>query len=199
MTLATITGLTGVSLLLTAVILKLLLIFKLPLQKARIAALLVFIAALIPVEGYSVSLYLRGLFNNVSITTMCLLLLFLYRPEQSNMHSRTVFILTALAGILLYPFALGYSPVDPYAWGYLNQSHGLTAPLILTGVLALLTIYAFIKQNSLLLTCILTSIIAWQLNLLESRNIWDYLLDPLLWLYSLLQLPVIVFKHIKKQ
>ncbi len=198
MTLATITGLTGISLLLTAVILKLLLIFKLPLKKARIVILLVFIAAFIPVNGYSVSLYLRGLFNDVSITTMCLLLLFLYRPVQSNIQSHTVFILTALAGTLLYPFALGYSPVDTYAWGYLNQSHGLTAPLTVTGFLLLLATYAFIKQNNLLLTCILLGITAWQLNLLESRNIWDYLLDPLLWLYSLYQLPVIVFKHIKK-
>ncbi len=198
MTLATITGLSGVSLLLSAVILKLLLILKLPLNKARIIALLVFIASFIPVEGYSVSLYLRGLFNDLSITTLCLLLLFLYRPQVPHIQSHSVFILTALAGMLLYPFALGYSPVDPYAWGYLNQSHGVTAPLIFTGFLVLLATYAFIKHNSLLLTCILLGITAWQLNLLESRNIWDYLIDPLLWLYSLYQLPIIVFKYIKK-
>ena len=195
MTLATIIGLSGVSLLLSAVILKLLLILKLPLNKARIIALLVFIASFIPVEGYSLSLYLRGLFNDLSITTLCLLLLFLYRPQVQHIQSRSVFILTALAGLLLYPFALGYSPVDPYAWGYLNQSHGLTAPLTVTGLLLFLAAYAFIKQNTLLMACIMTSIIAWQLNLLESRNIWDYLLDPLLWLYSLYQLPVIIWRH----
>ncbi len=198
MTPATIIGLSGVSLLLSAVILKLLLILKLPLNQARIIAVLVFIASFMHVDGYSVSLYLRGLFNDLSITTLCLLLLVLYRPQVQYIQNRSVFILTALAGLLLYPFAQGYSPVDPYAWGYLNQSHGMTAPLTVTALLLLLAAYAYIKQNTLLLTCILLSVITWQLNLLESRNIWDYLLDPLLWFYSLYQLPVIVFKHIKK-
>ena len=199
MTLETIIGLSSVSLLLSTVVLKLLLIVKLPLNKARITTALLFIASFIPVEGYSVSLYLRGLFNDLSITTLCLLVLFLYRPQIQHIQSRSVFILTALAGLLLYPFALGYSPVDPYAWGYLNQSHGLNAPLTVICFLLLLAAYGYIKQNTLLLTCILTSIIAWQLNLLESRNIWDYLLDPLLWLYSLYQLPVIIWQHVYKK
>ncbi len=199
MTLETIIGLVGVSLLLSAVILKLLLILKLPFNKARIFAVLVFITSFIPVEGYSVSLYLRGLFNDLSITSLCLLLVFLYHPQVPHSQSRSVFVLSALAGIVLYPFALGYSPVDPYAWGYLNQSHGLTIPLTVIALLLLLTAYAFIKQNTLLLTCIFLSITAWQLNLLESRNIWDYLLDPLLWLYSLYQLSVIIRRHIYKK
>ena len=109
MTPATIIGLSGVSLLLSAVILKLLLILKLPLNQARIIAVLVFIASFMHVDGYSVSLYLRGLFNDLSITTLCLLLLVLYRPQVQYIQNRSVFILTALAGLLLYPFAQGYS------------------------------------------------------------------------------------------
>ncbi len=198
MTLATLIGLSGQSLLVAALVLKLLLLLKVPGKTAAIMSALIFIITFIPLEGYSINLYLRGLFNDLSITTLCLLMLFLYQaflyqPLSQSVYSRTVYIPVAVSGAVLYPLALGYGPVDPYAWGYLNQSHGLTAPLLFIAVLLLLASYAFIKQYTLLLICILLSVTAYQLNILESRNIWDYLLDPLLWIYALIQLPFMVF------
>lgn len=47
---------------------------------------------------------------------------------------------------------------------------------------------AFIKQYTVLLFSLVVASIAYQLSLLESQNLWDYLLDPLISLYAIIMM-----------
>jgi hypothetical protein len=68
--------------------------------------------------------------------------------------------------------ALGLSAFDPYALGFAGPARGLLL------VLSLLALFAWWGGRILLLLAILLGIGAYRLGLLESSNLWDYLLDP---------------------
>lgn len=185
LSLQTIIGLTGISILLSAILLRVLLFYKIKKQAAYLISVLLFAMSFISFSGDSISFYFRGLFNDLSITTLILLIYFFTRPEANSSQTRPLFFLVAIAGLFFYPTALGFGPVDPYSWGFINKDHGLLPPLIFIIILAGLMYFAFIKNNSILLLSLVLSTIAFQLGLLESRNIWDYLFDPLIFIYAL--------------
>jgi hypothetical protein len=82
----------------------------------------------------------------------------------------------AVAGLVLYPAALGLGRWDPYSLGW-----GFSA---LFGLVGLLGAYHLICGNRFGWV-VLIAIVAWQLRLLESRNYWDYLLDPVYFVVAL--------------
>lgn len=87
----------------------------------------------------------------------------------------TVFTFAVLTGIGLYPSALGWGRFDIYTLGW-NFS-----PLtIAVGALAIGLIWRGHRFSLVLLGALL----AWQLGLMESHNLWDYLVDPVLFLLS---------------
>jgi hypothetical protein len=67
--------------------------------------------------------------------------------------------------------------------------------MVFIGILAILMWLAFIKNKLLLLVCLTSATLAYQLGLLESQNLWDYLLDPIIFIYALFALS---FKFIIK-
>ena len=139
---------------------------------------------LLPVKGMPLCRWLFSMNANFSITLTSLLFcrvlqngpeIKLFRPVDFQ----TAWIFAAIAGIILYPMALGLGPFDPYAagWGFSWLSVTI---LVLTIVLAVLkNRFAFV---------LLLAVLAWNFHLLESRNLWDYLLDPFLTVRSLLML-----------
>jgi hypothetical protein len=178
-------GLIGVTLLLACALLKLLLTLNVDKKIAYIVSLMAFVIAFVPYSGYSISLYLRGFFNDLSITTVMLLLFYLFKPEQPKQQSLYFYLIVAFTGLLLYPMSLGLGPVDPYGWGYFSAQTNLLSAIIFIVILAFILILSYIKRYSLLLIILVTTLLAWQLKLLESHNLWDYLIDPLVWLYAL--------------
>jgi hypothetical protein len=66
---------------------------------------------------------------------------------------------------------------DPYTLGF--SAVGLPAAII-----ALAAVCAW-RRYWLLTTVSILSLAAYGIGLLESSNAWDYLIDPLLWLYAL--------------
>ena len=79
------------------------------------------------------------------------------------------------AGLALYPMALGLGGFDPYAlgWGF----------SWLFAFLAMVTIALLLMKNRfavVLIACIL----GYDLHLLESPNLWDYLVDPFFVFFS---------------
>ena len=77
------------------------------------------------------------------------------------------------------PLALGLGPVDPYAFGY--------APLGMTILLSLASVLTWFRGGRDLAVVLLLPIVAFNLQLLESNNLWDYLLDPILLAYAMVQ------------
>ena len=152
----------------------------------RVAALCTLaLAALLPVDGLSLAGYVRGVVGDLSITTVVVMLLTIasrvsHRQVVPEKERIALFGFVVLCGAFLYPMALGATAYDPYRMGY--DSYFLPASLVLLGLAAWLT-------NLLLITfCITLAMLAYSIGWYASTNLWDYLLDPVLFLCSLLYL-----------
>ena len=128
----------------------------------------------VPVRGISIAGWVRGLNANFSILFAGLLAVAVWEAEfRRNLFSArdwaAGWVFGALAGLGLYPLALGWGRFDPYEWGW------TFSPLFVAG--AVLTVILLWKQNRFGFLLLL-AILAYNLRLLESTNYWDYLLDP---------------------
>lgn len=141
--------------------------------------------ASMPLNGLQMADYLRSLVGDPSLTLVVLLVLSLVeyawgRPLVDPRERRAVPLFALPAGILLYPGALGWGYFDPYALGYSSLTFLL--------VLALAALAAWFARQRLLLVCLLVAVIGRTFEVLESRNFWDYLIDPMLVGYGLIVL-----------
>ena len=101
------------------------------------------------------------------------------RPVLERRDRDAAWTFGAIAGLLLYPFALGVGSIDPYEWGWYRS------PLfVVVGVLTGWLIWTRHRFGILLLA----AVIALHLRLGESSNYWDYLIDPVYWFASLVVL-----------
>jgi len=146
---------------------------------------MVALVVLIPIGGMPLAAYLRGWIGDLSITSLVLLTLTLLTrlPGRKIFDSKEyspLFILVALAGLVLYPMALGIGYWDPYRLGLGNV-------WFLCGLL-LLALAAYFYRLSLVTFIIVLAVLAWSIEWYESRNLWDYLLDPLLFIYVITRL-----------
>ena len=183
--LQTMLGLTGISLLLSVTLLRVLLFFKLKKQLSYFIAILLFATSFVSFSGDTINFYFRGLFNDLSITSLILLSYYFIQPETDKKQTQPIFLLLVITGLFFYPTALGLGPVDPYAWGFISKDHGITTPLIFLSLLAGLMYFALVKSYSILLLSLVLATLCYHSGLLESRNIWDYLFDPLVFIYAL--------------
>ncbi len=138
------------------------------------------LVALVPVGALPLAGYLRGVVGDLSLTTLVVLLRGMLRPPpQDPFDARNTLalqILVAAAGLALYPLALGLGPVDSYRLGY--------GPWAL-GVLFVVAVVAILLDLPLVTSCVGLGVLAWAVGAYESRNLWDYLLDPLVWAWAL--------------
>lgn len=139
-------------------------------------------AALAPVAALPAAGYLRGAVGDLSLTTLLLLLRSLLRPvcgwgpvEPRNRLALQV--LVAVGGLALYPLSLGLGGPDPYRLGY--------ASLGFLSALFLLAMVAWLLGLHLVAACLALAVLAWALGACESRNLWDYLIDPFVSAYGL--------------
>lgn len=82
----------------------------------------------------------------------------------------------AVAGTVLYLHPLVGTDMDVYFWGW---ERGVAASVL--GALAVLAIAGGLRAGLLLVA----ALAALGLDALESRNAWDYVIDPFYWLLSL--------------
>lgn len=196
MTLTTIIGAGGHTLLLTAIILRMAHGLKLRMSHSYILAIVALALTLTPIGPLSVAQFSRGLFGDLSITSILLLGRFLILPQAARSESRQLFILVCITGILFYPAALGLGMIDPYQWGYLNSYRGIEIPMLFLGGLIVIMMIAGRMENSLIMLCITAAVGAFMLEAMESRNIWDYLIDPMIFIYGLISLGICLIKQI---
>jgi len=145
------------------------------------------VAALVPIGALPLAGLLRGVVGDLSLTTLVLLLVGLRRHLRAEepVDNRSMFALQcllAVGGLALYSLALGLGTWDPYRLGYGD-------PWFLAALLAVaLTALAF--DLPLVTFGLAVGVLAWALETYESRNLWDYLLDPLVfaWAFSSLML-----------
>ncbi len=131
---------------------------------------------LLPVGPLPVAGWVRGIVGELSVTTTVLLLVHLLRPvvplpavgDRSRLALQA---LVAAGGLLLYPLTLGFGPADPYRLGFAHTGFVCT--------LLLLSLIAWYNRLHAVSLCLAVDVAAWATGALESRNLWSYLLDPL--------------------
>lgn len=142
-----------------------------------------YVVVMFPVAGWSLTVWLRGMVGDLSITSMLLLSAAVYarlfKTELKwDARERSALLgLLAVLALLLYPFALGLGTLDPYRSGY-----GGVGLLLMLALLALW----LMRRNFYLLPLVFAlAATSWSFNMLESTNLWDYLIDAPLAIYAL--------------
>jgi hypothetical protein len=130
------------------------------------------------------SAYVRGVTGELSIVTM-LLLWSSVLPSAKNIPPGFK-VSVAVIAMVFYPLALGLGMLDPYAWGY-----GSIGLLIATIFFAVVCGLAGWTKGVWILSF---AIIAWATHWHESSNLWDYLLDPFLAIWTLLAIPNAIYQ-----
>jgi hypothetical protein len=133
-----------------------------------------------PLGGLPLARWLAGVVDHWSVPAIALLasavIQRLFGIELLQGKDRqAAWIFGALAGLLLYPLALGWGPFDPYSLGW----H--FGPLFVA--VAVLAVVCISRHNRFGLVLVL-AIAAWHLRAVESGNYWDCLLDPFYFLIS---------------
>lgn len=129
--------------------------------------------------------YFRGYAGEISVTTVLILLLEIFpRPRFSYFSKgygwgRGAWGIVVM-GLLLYPSVLFMTPWYAYGWGYPDGPNGW---LMLLVVLAVGSYWWW--RRSWLAALLPLGVAAYWLGLLESNNLWDYLIDPLVFLWAL--------------
>ena len=154
-------------------------------KRKLIVAVLLVLCLFVPLNGLSISQWLRSALGDLSVLTLAIFaniaLQRLFNVHLVSAEARQNLLrVIALVGVLFYPLALGLGPVDPYAFGY--------APVWMTVLLVLASGMGWISGRRDLAVILLLPVVAFNLQLLESNNLWDYLLDPILLAYALVQI-----------
>jgi len=132
------------------------------------------ILLLLPMRGFSLLFWSGSLMAKVSVPLIGLLLaLMIERLFSCTLFSpwewRTSWIFGILGSLVLYPAALGLGPIDPYCWGWGNNFFLLA--------IAALVLFFLVTQNRFALLMLL-ALAAFDMELQDSTNLWDYLIDP---------------------
>ena len=148
---------------------------------ALISALIAACGLFLPVNEVSLILQLKGVFSDLSLTTVTLLIAWpLSKVTNISLNRPDLTSLCAVISILalfLYPMALGVGPYDPYALGY--------EPFALLTLIAAMGIVAVQKKCWLSAATVIVALLGYWLKVLPSQNLWDYLLDPILAIFAI--------------
>jgi hypothetical protein len=136
---------------------------------------LAIVVVCIPVKGVALGRWIVSINANYSIPLTALALSKVWENGTGRvlLDARSLLVgwwFGCACALALYPMALGLTGCDPYAAGWSFSW--------LFGFLLVLTIVLLISKNRfayVLMGCIL----CFNLQLLESTNLWDYLVDPI--------------------
>ena len=154
-------------------------------KRSYLFVILLAIGLFFPIYGLSFAEWLRSVIGDLSMLTLIIfsdsLLRRLFKRSFLDVSSRNTLLLgVGILGLVFYPLALGLGSFDPYQFGF--------TPLILPLVLGLISVYAWFAGKRIIAIILLLPLIAFNVQLLESVNLWDYLMDPILLMYALIQL-----------
>lgn len=159
-----------------------------------VAYLLAALLIVMPLNGVLLIEYSRGYFSDLSVSTLLIVCISLVnRLTNIRMQlNKGFYLVILLTGLFLYPASMGGSMVDPFVLGY-SSNEGYLIFIFGLSLIALISI--FVAQLHVTV-CIVLSLIAYNLNLYESQNIWNYLIDPISFIYCVIALSVYTIKSV---
>ena len=155
-------------------------------RSAKWAAAICFVVLWCPVGSAQLPLvaYIRGISSDLSITLVALACLDLRQrlwglAAVDWRERMAVNAVVGVAALFLYPLALGWGDWDVYraGWG---------APGMWVGLL-ILSLFCWAQGLRLVPILVVLALLAWRFGILESTNLWDYLMDPWLAFAALFQ------------
>ena len=150
-----------------------------------------FALGLIPFGDLSIAHYVGLLTGDISPVTVTLLLVYVYGQFFGRTYSAdisTIQLLISGTAIMLYPTALGLSMFDPYSHGY--------HPIVLSPLLLALFCLGVYRGWYLLSTVLAIAFASYVLSILDSDNLWDYLIDPVLAIWCLCNIKPVSYTHL---
>jgi hypothetical protein len=119
--------------------------------------------------------YVRGISSDLSISLVAIACLGMYRRLSGAdlVHCRernATNVAFAVAALFLYPLALGWGDWDSYRLGW--GAPGMWVALLVV------SLACWGRGLRLLPMLIALGLMAWATGVLESTNLWDYLIDP---------------------
>jgi multisubunit Na+/H+ antiporter MnhF subunit len=175
-------GLLGCGLLSLAAVATLIRLRRLPVRARYAVMLAAALALFVPIGDLSIAAYVRGATGDLSTATLVLagaacFTQVMGRVLIEHRDKQALCWLLALAAAFLYPFALGWTRFDPYALGF-GSIEFITA-------LLLITLASWWARLNLVVLVVVVAVLAFLGGAYESRNLWDYLIDPLVSVYAL--------------
>lgn len=163
-------------------------VFALAVRRSlRLAVILALTASgflFVPINSVSLILQLKGVFADLSLTTVMLLTIWpLLRVNNISLNGSDFTWLCAAVLTLaftLYPMALGVGPYDSYMLGY--------QPSVLLTLVAAMGVLAVQKKYWVSAATVVVVLFGYWLRVLPSQNFWDYLLDPILVIFAVIYL-----------
>jgi hypothetical protein len=187
-------GLLGCGLFSLAAAATLLRLRRLPVRARYAVMLAAALAVFVPIGDLSVAAYVRGITGDLSMATLILacaacLAQLTGKTLIGRRDLRALCWLSLSAAVLLYPFALGWTPFDPYSQGY--------GSIEFSTALLCVTLAAWWARLYVIVFIVIVAALAYLVGAFESRNLWDYLIDPLVSVYALVRLmaPGIVLRQ----
>jgi hypothetical protein len=176
------TGLFGITLAIFSLLVRVPRIQAFPVRRRAAVLAAAIVLVTIPLWGLSLSGFVRGITGDLSITTLALLALALTRSLSGyvwvgDTNRLRMLRAIAIAAVVFYPLALGFTEFDPYRLGYGN----LWFIVFLLG----LAVWSGLRYSAFFTLCLALAVAAWSAGWNESPNLWDYLLDPWLAIYAI--------------
>jgi hypothetical protein len=168
----------------------------LPVSALLVVMAVALVVALLPFNGLIIGSYVFSLTSYLSVSSMLLLLAYLilngagdrckllHSYWQSSEQWMPVHGFFVLSGVLLYPLAAGLTLFDPYRLGFSGSLASSVLPLYLLAW----AVICVLRGWYLLLLLLVGAVLAYYLKILPSLNLWDYVLDAPLVMYSLFML-----------
>lgn len=162
--------------------------------QAAVFALLI-VVALIPIDKLNGSQHFLTIAGHLSFTSMCLLGAFIVGKFSGSVlwkrgEKQLMLPAVLVCGILIYLAAFGVVTFDLYQLGYSSVS--------LIAALTVAAVAAAVARFNILFSVLVSAAAGFQLHLLHSHNIWDYLVDPLLVIYAAASLSIAAVGSIKR-
>jgi hypothetical protein len=155
-------------------------------RSAKWVTAIFFVVLWVPVGAAQLPMlaYIRGISSDFSITLVVLACLDSRRRlcglAAVDLRERmAIDAAVAVAALLLYPLALGWGDWDLYRLGW-------GAPGMWIGLLTL-SLFFWVQGLRLVPILVALALLAWCFGILESTNLWDYLMDPWLAFAALFQ------------
>ncbi len=155
-------------------------------QRAKWGTALCFVVLWLPLGAAHLPplAFVRGITSDLSITLVALACFGLCQrlaglPAMIQREKTALNGAIAAAALFLYPMALGWGDWDSYRCGWDAWS-------MWTALLALSSL-AWARGLRLLPLLVGLALLAWSASVLESNNLWDYLVDPWLATAALFQ------------